>query len=78
MMIANHLLRHISTACNPRKYKLNPPMACLVLVLALGHPCALSPCLFVGASTCDDAAVFKINEQQAVVLTTDFFMPMGA
>jgi hypothetical protein len=31
----------------------------------------------VGASTCDDAAVYKINEQQAIVLTTDFFMPIG-
>lgn len=37
---------------------------------------ALSPNLLVGASTCDDAAVYKINEQQAIVLTTDFFMPI--
>jgi hypothetical protein len=38
---------------------------------------AVSPNLLVGASTCDDAAVYKINEQQAIVLTTDFFMPIG-
>lgn len=31
----------------------------------------------VGASTCDDAAVYKINEQQAIVLTTNFFMPIS-
>jgi selenide,water dikinase len=38
---------------------------------------AVSPNLLVGASTSDDAAVYKINEQQAIVLTTDFFMPIG-
>uniref|UniRef100_A0A383W8S7 PurM-like N-terminal domain-containing protein n=2 Tax=Tetradesmus obliquus TaxID=3088 RepID=A0A383W8S7_TETOB len=37
---------------------------------------AVSPNLLVGASTCDDAAVYKINEQQAIVLTTNFFMPI--
>eukprot|EP00878_Enallax_costatus_P036556 GHUV01041061.1.p1 GENE.GHUV01041061.1~~GHUV01041061.1.p1 ORF type:complete len:122 (+),score=39.81 GHUV01041061.1:294-659(+) len=37
---------------------------------------AMSPNLLVGASTCDDAAVYRINDQQAMVLTTDFFMPI--
>lgn len=32
--------------------------------------------LLVGAETSDDAAVYKINDEQAVVLTTDFFMPI--
>src|ERR1700681_2151902 len=32
--------------------------------------------LLVGTETADDAAVFQINEHQAVVATTDFFMPI--
>ncbi len=34
------------------------------------------PDLLVGTETADDAAVYRINEQQAVVATTDFFMPI--
>jgi selenide,water dikinase len=34
------------------------------------------PDLLVGAATSDDAAVFRINDRQAVVATTDFFMPI--
>ena len=32
--------------------------------------------LLVGIETSDDAAVFQINETQAIVATTDFFMPV--
>jgi len=32
--------------------------------------------LLVGNETADDAAVYQINEQQAVIATTDFFMPI--
>ena len=32
--------------------------------------------LLVGAETSDDAAVWRLNESQALVATTDFFMPM--
>jgi selenide,water dikinase len=32
--------------------------------------------LLVGIETSDDAAVFQINEKQAIVATTDFFMPI--
>lgn len=32
--------------------------------------------LLVGNETADDAAVFKINDTQAVIATTDFFMPI--
>ncbi|MDH5857701.1 selenide, water dikinase SelD [Lampropedia aestuarii] len=32
--------------------------------------------LLVGTETADDAAVYQINEQQAIVATTDFFMPI--
>lgn len=34
------------------------------------------PDLLVGSNTADDAAVYRINEHQAVVATTDFFMPI--
>ena len=32
--------------------------------------------LLVGTETADDAAVYRINEHQAIVATTDFFMPI--
>ena len=32
--------------------------------------------LLVGSETADDAAVYRINERQAIVATTDFFMPI--
>jgi selenide,water dikinase len=32
--------------------------------------------LLVGIETADDAAVYRINEHQAIVATTDFFMPI--
>ena len=32
--------------------------------------------LLVGIETADDAAVYRLNESQAVVATTDFFMPI--
>ncbi|HEY9278711.1 MAG TPA: selenide, water dikinase SelD [Eoetvoesiella sp.] len=32
--------------------------------------------LLVGAETSDDAAVYKLNEEQALIATTDFFMPI--
>ncbi len=34
------------------------------------------PELLVGTDTADDAAVYKLNERQAVVATTDFFTPI--
>ncbi len=34
------------------------------------------PQLLVGNETADDAAVYQINTQQAIVATTDFFMPI--
>ncbi len=34
------------------------------------------PDLLVGTETSDDAAVYKLNKSQAVVATTDFFMPI--
>ena len=32
--------------------------------------------LLVGTETSDDAAVYRLNDQQAIVATTDFFMPI--
>jgi selenide,water dikinase len=34
------------------------------------------PDLLVGAETSDDAAVYRLNDEQALVATTDFFMPI--
>src|SRR6202171_4821102 len=34
------------------------------------------PALLVGTDTSDDAAVYRLNDDQAVVATTDFFMPI--
>jgi selenide,water dikinase len=36
----------------------------------------IPPELMVGTETADDAAVYRLNDQQAVVATTDFFTPI--
>jgi selenide,water dikinase len=36
----------------------------------------MPPGLLVGIETSDDAAVYRINDEQAIVATTDFFMPI--
>ena len=36
----------------------------------------LPPQLMVGIDTADDAAVYQLNDQQALIATTDFFMPI--
>ena len=41
-----------------------------------GGALPLPKALLVGIETCDDAAVYQINETQAIVATTDFFMPI--
>lgn len=41
--------------------------------VTLGFP---HPDLIQGSASADDAAVFRINDQQALVATTDFFMPI--
>ena len=45
-------------------------------VLAKSAPSLLPPQLLVGIETSDDAAVYQINANQAIVATTDFFMPI--
>ena len=36
----------------------------------------MPPELLVGIETADDAAVYKLNDEQALIATTDFFMPI--
>ena len=45
-------------------------------ILAKTAPQLIPPQLLVGIETSDDAAVYQINEKQAIVATTDFFMPI--
>ncbi len=45
-------------------------------LLAGVKPGIIPPQLLVGTETSDDAAVYQINAQQAIVATTDFFMPI--
>ncbi len=45
--------------------------------LLASMPAGLMPAeLLVGTDTADDAAVYKLNERQAMVATTDFFTPI--
>jgi len=41
-----------------------------------GSQGVVPPELLVGIETADDAAVYKLNDHQALVATTDFFMPI--
>ena len=45
-------------------------------ILARSVPAAIPRELLVGIETSDDAAVYLINDRQAIVATTDFFMPI--
>jgi len=54
--------------------KISPSV--LSAILQRVPPQARDPRLLVGYDTRDDAAVFLIDENQAVVSTTDFFMPI--
>jgi len=45
-------------------------------ILAKGAPGMIPKELLVGIETSDDAAVYRINDRQAIVATTDFFMPI--
>src|SRR5512139_1886238 len=36
----------------------------------------IPPALLVGIETADDAAVYRLNDRQALIATTDFFMPI--
>ena len=45
-------------------------------ILAKGAPGIVPKDLLVGIETSDDAAVYRLNDRQAIVATTDFFMPI--
>jgi len=48
----------------------------LQAILAKASPSLVPPDLLVGVETADDAAVYRLNDTQAIVATTDFFMPI--
>jgi selenide,water dikinase len=50
--------------------------AALREIMAAMPAAAAFPDLLVGTETSDDAAVWRLNETQALVATTDFFMPV--
>src|ERR1700745_4223710 len=45
-------------------------------ILGKAAPGMLPRDLLVGIETADDAAVYRLNDTQAIVATTDFFMPI--
>src|SRR5271155_5129335 len=47
-----------------------------LLALLAGLPPITDPNVLVGHSTADDAAVYRISDDLAVILTTDFFPPI--
>jgi selenide,water dikinase len=55
--------------------KLAPAVLAEMLARA-GAPALIPRELLVGIETSDDAAVYQISEEQAIVATTDFFMPI--
>jgi selenide,water dikinase len=50
--------------------------ALLSEVLAKAPKGVIDPNLLVGNESSDDAAVYRLNDEQALVATTDFFMPI--
>ena len=54
--------------------KLSP--AVLREIMSAMPAAAAFPQLLVGTETSDDAAVWRLNDEQALVATTDFFMPV--
>jgi len=54
--------------------KIAPGVLAEILRGTTGLP--VPPALLVGIETADDAAVYQINAEQAIVATTDFFMPI--
>ena len=54
--------------------KIAPGVLSEILKSSTGFPVPKE--LLVGIETADDAAVYKLNDQQALIATTDFFMPI--
>jgi selenide,water dikinase len=51
-------------------------LAELLATQAASTPAAAFTDLLVGRETADDAAVYRLSDEQAIVATTDFFMPI--
>jgi selenide, water dikinase len=56
--------------------KLSPADLQAVLGLVRGHDTPRDPNLLVGFDTSDDAAVYRLRDDLAIVVTTDFFTPI--
>jgi len=54
--------------------KIAPGVLSEILKNSSGFP--VPAALLVGIETADDAAVYKLNDEQALIATTDFFMPI--
>ena len=54
--------------------KIAPGVLAEILKNSAGFPVPKE--LMVGIETADDAAVYKLNDEQALIATTDFFMPI--
>ena len=54
--------------------KIAPGVLAEILKKSSGFP--VPPQLMVGIETADDAAVYRLNDEQALIATTDFFMPI--
>ncbi|MCH8622088.1 selenide, water dikinase SelD [Undibacterium sp. TS12] len=54
--------------------KIAPGVLAEILKKTSGFP--IPSALMVGIETSDDAAVYKLNDEQALIATTDFFMPI--
>jgi len=54
--------------------KIAPGLLSDILKQSKGFP--VPPQLLVGIETADDAAVYQLNDEQALIATTDFFMPI--
>ena len=54
--------------------KIAPGVLSEILAKSTGFPVPKE--LMVGIETADDAAVYKLNDEQALIATTDFFMPI--
>jgi len=55
-------------------YKIAPRVLSKILKNSINLP--IPPELLVGIETAGDAAVYLLNENQALIATTDFFMPI--
>src|SRR6195256_1422411 len=72
------------TSPQPRLTSLSPGGGCgckiapglLSEILRTTARMPVPPELLVGIETSDDAAVYRLNDEQAIVATTDFFMPI--